>query len=166
MTTLLDIRNLSAVFPGRRRSSPVRALSCLTLALEKGESLSVIGESGSGKTTPHEVHPRPRSPVGGVHHPLRTGYRLGGRAGDDSPPEAVRHGLPGPYGSLPPPSRSSRRQWNPGSSSGKTCRERREKSVPGTFWPNSDSGTRPSFPPGCASPSREASASGSPSPGR
>ncbi len=51
MTTLLDIRNLSAVFPGRRRREPVRALSGLTLTLERGESLSVIGESGSGKTT-------------------------------------------------------------------------------------------------------------------
>lgn len=51
MTALLDIRNLSVTFPGRRRQAPVYALSSLSLSLEAGESLSVIGESGSGKTT-------------------------------------------------------------------------------------------------------------------
>ncbi len=51
MTTILQVRDLTVTFPGRRGGTPVTALQSLSLSLEAGESLSVIGESGSGKTT-------------------------------------------------------------------------------------------------------------------
>lgn len=51
MTALLDVRNLSVVFSGKRKRNAVTALSNISFSLEKGESLSIIGESGSGKTT-------------------------------------------------------------------------------------------------------------------
>jgi len=44
MTTLLDIRDLTVTFSGRRRQKPVTAVSSLSLSLEKGESLSIIGD--------------------------------------------------------------------------------------------------------------------------
>ncbi|MEM7785982.1 MAG: ATP-binding cassette domain-containing protein, partial [Planctomycetota bacterium] len=43
--SLLEVKNLSKSFPG------VRALSDVSLTLEKGEVLSVIGENGAGKST-------------------------------------------------------------------------------------------------------------------
>lgn len=45
---ILDIRDLSVTFAGQ--SSPVRAVSGLSLRLEPGKVLTILGESGSGKS--------------------------------------------------------------------------------------------------------------------
>ena len=102
MTACLDIQNLTVEFPGRRRRSPVKALSSLSLTLERGESLSVIGESGSGKTT------LMRTILGHVR-PSAGSVKLFGTDMAVASPEAVtalrrRCAMVSqdPYGSLPP----------------------------------------------------------------
>ncbi|HBM58031.1 MAG TPA: dipeptide ABC transporter ATP-binding protein DppD [Citreicella sp.] len=47
MTRLLDIRNLTLRFTGKRT---VHALNNVSLAMEQGETLALLGESGSGKS--------------------------------------------------------------------------------------------------------------------
>ncbi|TGV05675.1 ATP-binding cassette domain-containing protein, partial [Mesorhizobium sp. M8A.F.Ca.ET.173.01.1.1] len=49
MTALLSIRNLSVSY--RRDGVEVAALKDISLDLEAGERLAIIGESGSGKST-------------------------------------------------------------------------------------------------------------------
>jgi len=102
MTTLLDIRDLTVTFSGRRRQKPVTAVSSLSLSLEKGESLSIIGESGSGKTT------LMRAILGHVQ-PSEGSLRLFGTdvtlASDDEMTALRRRCAlvsQDPYGSLPP----------------------------------------------------------------
>jgi peptide/nickel transport system ATP-binding protein len=53
---LVELRNLTVFLGGRRRwlapdVPPVRAVSGVSLALEEGEILGLVGESGCGKTT-------------------------------------------------------------------------------------------------------------------
>ena len=47
MTKLVDIRNLTLRFRGKRT---VHAINDVSLALEQGETLALLGESGSGKS--------------------------------------------------------------------------------------------------------------------
>ena len=47
---LLDIEKLTVTFPGASREAP-GFRSCLSLRMERGETLGIIGESGSGKST-------------------------------------------------------------------------------------------------------------------
>ena len=54
--TLLSIRDVSVLLGGRkgflrRTVSPVRAVTDVSLDLKEGEILSLVGESGCGKTT-------------------------------------------------------------------------------------------------------------------
>jgi oligopeptide/dipeptide ABC transporter ATP-binding protein len=60
MSTLLQVDDLERGFPGRRgmmdalRGAPrpvLRALAGVTLSLQRGETLAVVGESGCGKST-------------------------------------------------------------------------------------------------------------------
>ncbi|MGI6253186.1 MAG: ABC transporter ATP-binding protein [Aminivibrio sp.] len=102
MTTLLDIRNLTVIFPGRGRREPTKALCSLSLTLERGESLSVIGESGSGKTTLMRT-------ILGHLPPAEGSVKLFGKDLASAPPEALtalrqRCAMVSqdPYGSLPP----------------------------------------------------------------
>lgn len=102
MNSLLEIRDLTVTFPGRRRSAPFKALSSLSLTLERGESLSVIGESGSGKTTLMRT-------ILGHTRPAEGSVRLFGTDLASAPPEELtvlrrRCALVSqdPYGSLPP----------------------------------------------------------------
>ena len=48
---LLDVTDLSVYFPGRRRQAPVRAVDGVSFSIARGETLGLIGESGSGKST-------------------------------------------------------------------------------------------------------------------
>ena len=47
----LEIKGVSRVFPGRRGSSPVQALSPTDLTLEKNDFVTILGPSGCGKST-------------------------------------------------------------------------------------------------------------------
>jgi oligopeptide/dipeptide ABC transporter ATP-binding protein len=51
MTALVEVDGVSVRFPLRKRGETVKALSEISLRLEPGVALGVIGESGSGKTT-------------------------------------------------------------------------------------------------------------------
>jgi peptide/nickel transport system ATP-binding protein len=55
VTPLLDVRHLVKDYPGPggwfRRAAPVRAVDDVTFAIERGETLGLVGESGCGKTT-------------------------------------------------------------------------------------------------------------------
>jgi oligopeptide/dipeptide ABC transporter ATP-binding protein len=49
VTAVLELRDLAVHFPGRGR--PVRAVDGVTLSIEAGETLGLVGESGCGKST-------------------------------------------------------------------------------------------------------------------
>jgi peptide/nickel transport system ATP-binding protein len=56
MTALLSIRNLTKEFPVRlgafgERTATVHALDSLNIDIAEGETLSLVGESGCGKST-------------------------------------------------------------------------------------------------------------------
>jgi oligopeptide/dipeptide ABC transporter ATP-binding protein len=50
-TPLLEVRNLVKEYPTRQAGKVVHACSDISVTLRRGETLGVIGESGSGKTT-------------------------------------------------------------------------------------------------------------------
>ena len=47
---LLSVRDLEVVFPGRRGRGDVRAVDGVTFAMEPGQAVGLVGESGCGKT--------------------------------------------------------------------------------------------------------------------
>lgn len=56
MTTLLEVRNLKKHYPIRKgffskQVGAVKAVDGITLSVEQGETLAVVGESGCGKST-------------------------------------------------------------------------------------------------------------------
>ena len=51
MTALLEIRNLAKHFHSRDRKSLVRAVDGVSLTVERGKTLGIVGESGCGKST-------------------------------------------------------------------------------------------------------------------
>ncbi|MGN8027716.1 ABC transporter ATP-binding protein [Microbacterium sp. 22242] len=50
MTALLEVQNLSLEFRGARGAAPIPALQDVSFTLDRGETLAVLGESGSGKS--------------------------------------------------------------------------------------------------------------------
>jgi oligopeptide/dipeptide ABC transporter ATP-binding protein len=48
---VLEVRNLSVVFPARRGRRPARAVDNVNLSIGRGEIVALIGESGCGKST-------------------------------------------------------------------------------------------------------------------
>lgn len=48
---LLQVRDLSVIFPGRRGGVPLRAVERLSFDIAPGQTLGLVGQSGSGKTT-------------------------------------------------------------------------------------------------------------------
>ena len=64
---IVDIRNLTVNFSGGR--APVRAVSGVSLQVQRGETVALIGESGSGKSvtlrTMLMLHPARRTQLGG-----------------------------------------------------------------------------------------------------
>ncbi|MCI3927680.1 ATP-binding cassette domain-containing protein [Paenibacillus sp. TRM 82003] len=49
--TILDIRGLTKAYEGQRRGTSVTAVRDITLSIRRGETFSLVGESGCGKTT-------------------------------------------------------------------------------------------------------------------
>lgn len=64
---MIDIRDLSVSFTGGRR--PVHAVNGVTLSVQKGEALALLGESGCGKSVTLRsllgLHPKKRTKIGG-----------------------------------------------------------------------------------------------------
>lgn len=50
-TPLLEVRDLSVIFPSRRGSAVVTAVDHVEFTIPKGKTVGLVGESGSGKTT-------------------------------------------------------------------------------------------------------------------
>jgi len=48
---LLQVRDLSVLFPARRGAPPVKAVERLSFEIAPGQTLGLVGQSGSGKTT-------------------------------------------------------------------------------------------------------------------
>jgi oligopeptide/dipeptide ABC transporter ATP-binding protein len=48
---LLQVRELSVLFPARRGAPPVKAVERLSFEIAPGQTLGLVGQSGSGKTT-------------------------------------------------------------------------------------------------------------------
>ena len=63
---LLRVRDLAMTFPGRRRSSPVRAVDGVGFDLAAGETLGLVGESGCGKSTTGRMIVRLLEPTAGT----------------------------------------------------------------------------------------------------
>ena len=51
MTTLLEVKNLSKHYPARDGNGLVKAVKDVSLSLEAGRTLGIVGESGCGKST-------------------------------------------------------------------------------------------------------------------
>lgn len=48
---LLDVRDVTVAYPGRHGRHGVRAVNCVSLHIEPGEVVGLVGESGCGKTS-------------------------------------------------------------------------------------------------------------------
>ena len=80
--TLLEVKNLQVFFPltsgiWRRTIGYVRAVDDISFTLAEGETMSLVGESGCGKTTTGRAIMRAVEPTGGeITFRMRDGRRL------------------------------------------------------------------------------------------
>ena len=65
MNPLIEIRNLSKLYPARDRKGVVRAVNEVSLTVEPGHTLGIVGESGCGKSTLARLILRLIEPTGG-----------------------------------------------------------------------------------------------------
>ena len=65
MTALLEVRSLSKHYPARDRKGLVKAVNDVSLSLESGHTLGIVGESGCGKSTLARLILRLIEPTGG-----------------------------------------------------------------------------------------------------
>ncbi|MDR1512197.1 MAG: ATP-binding cassette domain-containing protein, partial [Propionibacteriaceae bacterium] len=65
---LLEVRDLSKVFPGRGGHAPVRAVDHVSFAVHAGRTTALVGASGSGKTTAARLALALERPSGGTVH--------------------------------------------------------------------------------------------------
>ncbi len=65
MTALIEVRNLSKHYPARDGKGLVRAVNDVSLVVEAGHTLGIVGESGCGKSTLARLMLRLIEPSGG-----------------------------------------------------------------------------------------------------
>ncbi len=75
----LNLTNVTKIFPGRSGEAEVRAVDDITLAIGKGELVTLLGPSGCGKTTTLRM-------VAGFEFPSQGDIFLDGRTINDLPP--------------------------------------------------------------------------------
>jgi len=110
--TLLDVKNLQVYFPltagiWRRTVGHVRAVDDISFELAEGETLSLVGESGCGKTTTGRAIMRAVAPTGGeLTFRMRDGRQLISTPEDDSYRKELRQEMQimfqDPFASLNP----------------------------------------------------------------
>ena len=87
-TPLLELRDVTVQLGGERRllgksKPPVRAVGGVSLAVEKGEILGIVGESGCGKTTLGRT-------ILGLQREAAGEIRLAGKLVSGFPPKRAR----------------------------------------------------------------------------
>ena len=65
MTALIEVRSLSKHYPARDGKGTIRAVNDVSLSLEAGRTLGIVGESGCGKSTLARLMLRLIEPTGG-----------------------------------------------------------------------------------------------------
>jgi len=110
--TLLEVKNLKVFFPltagiWRRTVGYVRAVDDISFELAEGETLSLVGESGCGKTTTGRAIMRAVEPTGGeLTFRMRDGRQLRSTVEDDSHRKELRQEMQimfqDPFASLNP----------------------------------------------------------------
>ena len=65
MSALLEVQDLSKIYPVAGRLRRSRALDAVSLTLDRGEVLGIVGESGCGKSTLGRALLRLIEPSGG-----------------------------------------------------------------------------------------------------
>ena len=77
----LSIKNLCTYYEGRGKTGRVKAVDGISLDVEDGEFLVLLGASGSGKTTLMRT-------IAGLEHPSSGEIYIGGKLANDLPPKA------------------------------------------------------------------------------